>query len=65
LPALTKVDTGGLLFSMSRLVLVLWPNFILLGILGGKKAVHWIYIITAMALQAISSAFFFLWYWVA
>jgi hypothetical protein len=65
LPPLLKVNPEGLLVSMSRLVLVLWPNFLILGILGKKKFFHWLYIVTAFVLQAISSAFFFQWIWVA
>jgi hypothetical protein len=65
LPALLKVNPDGLLVSMSRLVLVLWPNFILLGILGRNRIVHWLYLGAAIVLQAISSALFFLWFWVA
>jgi Gpi18-like mannosyltransferase len=65
LPPLMKVNPDGLLVSMSRLVLVLWPNFLMLGILGKNKFVHWLYVCTAIVLQAISSALFFLWFWVA
>ncbi len=65
LPALLKVNPDGLLVSMSRLVLVLWPNYLLLGILGRKPILHWFTIVTGMVLQAVSSALFFLWFWVA
>jgi hypothetical protein len=65
LPALMKVNPDGLLVSMSRLVLVLWPNYLLLGILGRKPILHWFTVVTGMVLQAVSSALFFLWYWVA
>jgi Gpi18-like mannosyltransferase len=63
-PALMKVNTEGLLVSMSRLVLVLWPNYLMLGILGKNKFVHWSYTGTAIVLQAVSSALYFLWFWV-
>jgi hypothetical protein len=65
LPVLVKVDPSGLLVSMSRLVLVLWPNFLVLGILGAKRIIHWTYLIPAFALQALGSAMFFLWFWIA
>lgn len=65
LPALMKVSSDGLLVSISRYVLSLWPNFMILGRLGKKPLFHWGYVGTSFLLQLLSSATFFLWFWVA
>jgi hypothetical protein len=63
--ALTRVSDLGLLRSMSRYSLPLFPGFILLARAGRRPAVHWLWIVLCFTLQATASALFFLWYWVA
>jgi len=65
LPPLMKISSNGLLVSMSRYVISIWPIFFILAELGRKKLTHRLYIYSALSLQILISALFFLWYWIA
>lgn len=63
--ALTRVSELGLLRSMSRYSLPLFPGFILLARAGQRRMFHWPWVVVCFTLQATASALFFLWFWVA
>ena len=63
--SLVRVNDQGLLRSMSRYVLPLFPGYILLARAGARSRFHWPWICSSFALQALASAVFFLWFWVA
>ncbi len=53
------------LLSMSRLVLVLFPAFIVLGVLGKRESVNRLLVITAPVIQGCAFAVFSSWHWLA
>ncbi|MBU1660041.1 MAG: hypothetical protein KKD28_01040, partial [Chloroflexi bacterium] len=65
LPALIKVSDGGMFVSISRYVLPLFPGFMILGHTGQNPYFHWGWVVVSFALQAMASAAFVLWVWVA
>ncbi|MBN1811551.1 MAG: hypothetical protein JXA14_06930 [Anaerolineae bacterium] len=62
---LIRVNNVGLLRSMSRYVLPLFPGFVLLARVGRRSWFHWPWVCVSFAFQALASALFFRWYWVA
>jgi hypothetical protein len=63
--ALTRVDQYGVMRSMSRYMLALFPGFLVLARAGRRTAFHWPWIIFSLTLEALASALFFLYFWVA
>jgi hypothetical protein len=65
LPALMKLSERGFLVSVSRYVIPVFPVFLVLARVGRRSRFNrsWLYI--SFFLQAIASAVFFLWRWVA
>ena len=64
-PTLFKVGESGIFVSVSRYVLPLFPGFMILGYWGQNKIFRIGWLVISFALQALMSAAFILWVWVA
>jgi hypothetical protein len=61
---LLATASSGTLTSFPRYALEIFPAFLVLGALGGRRAVHVLYLVAASALAALLTAMFAAWYWI-
>ena len=57
--------TTGTLLSMPRFVLVMFPMYLVLAIIGRRQAVHETMLVVGMCLGGLFMALYAQWYWVS
>ena len=57
--------SSGILLSMPRFLLVMFPMYLVLAILGRRTAVHETLLVVGMGLGCLFMVLYAQWYWVA